>query len=187
MSRRERIILGITIAVAVVGALFFVHDKFAKSDEGSEGGVANAQRTFEDSFRKLQDGPAIRQAYEVVNTQLPERLPNRTPEATFSDEVTRLLKERGWPTPTVKPARPSPIPDVDDYYYIDLEVSVAGRLAEIINLMIEFKNTGLLIKAFDVDKRSMDRDEVMLNVTVARLAKMDEEKRKKLSSQRRGG
>jgi hypothetical protein len=147
---------------------------------GRGGEASAARQTFQEYFARIQYGPAIREAYDRVNTRLPERLPNSTPEATFSNEVVRLLQSRGWDRPIVKPARPSLIEDVNDYYYIDLEVRLRGGLQNIISVMLDFQKAGLLIKTFEIQKRDMDKDQLDLMVTLSRLARMDENHERRL-------
>ena len=182
MNQREKIILATTIVVAVIGLGFMLENKLFQGPDSVQ--VAGARETFEQYLKQVKIGPSIREAYQRVNTQMPERLPNSTPEATFSNEVAKRLQDKGWERPTVKPARPSEIKNVDDYYYIDLDLSLTGTLEKVIDVLKDFQQTGLLIKAFQIEKRNMDGEEVGLTVTVSRLAKMDEERLRKLRKKR---
>ncbi|MBI3735261.1 hypothetical protein HY256_01965, partial [Candidatus Sumerlaeota bacterium] len=102
MNQREKIILVITIVLIFIAiGMKMLPEDFLR---GSGGEVAGARGTFEEYLNQVKIGPAIREAYQRVNTQMPERLPNSTPEATFSNEVARRLQEKGWERPTVKPA-----------------------------------------------------------------------------------
>ncbi len=178
MSQRERIILIVTIVVLVLGVGFRIMPENILSFGGGQ--VSGAREVFEENLKLIQRGPAIREAYRRVNTQLPEQLPDTTPEATFSNEVARRLQQKGWERPLVKPAKPTEIKEVEDYYYIDLDISLEGTLEKALDVLKDFQKMGLLIKAFQIEKRNMDADEVALTVTVSRLAKMDEEELRRL-------
>ena len=188
MKRREQFLAIITV-VALIGAVAY---RMMPTGGGlsalTSGDLDSSRTTFQEFHRLLEDGPEIRERFERVAARFPERHPNRTPRATFTDELTALLKEKGWPNPTLSPAREIEIDDVDDFYYIDLDVQVAGPFAKMINLLITFQQTGLLIKSFDFQIQRIDldrdRDMVQMDVTVSRLAKWDEDEKPSNSRRR---
>lgn len=187
MSRRELILAIATVAVLGIGLVL----RFAPEGDTVEpvatqletAGTfegASPRRQLESSIAIIEQGPEIREAYRRVEAQFPERVGNRTPEATFSDELTRMMKEQGWERPKIRPPQTTEIPEVDDYYYIDLEVQVTGELQEALNLLSAFQNKGLLIKAFDITNTNPDQQVVSMDVTVSRLARIDDAGRRRL-------
>lgn len=181
MSQREKIILIITIVVVVfAGGLYLVPEEVLDRLRGDGSEVSIALDQFNRNMELVETGPAIREAYRRVETQLPEVLPNSTPEATFTNEVARKLQDLGWDRPTVLPAKPALIEGVDDYYYIDLEVRLSGTHLKTIEVMLDFMRTGLLIRGFQMTKKNMDQDVVDLTVVLSRLAKADAKKMEKL-------
>lgn len=181
MSQREKVILAITIAVVLLaGALYLVPEATLERLRGDGSEVDIALDQFSLNMELVETGPAIRKAYRRVETQLPERLPNSTPEATFTNEVARKLQDLGWDRPTVLPAKPALIDGVDDYYYIDLEVRLSGTHKKTIDVMLDFARTGLLVRGFQMTKKNMDQDVVDLTVILSRLAKADADKMEKL-------
>ena len=180
MSGRERTLVILTAAVVIIAAAVLLVPEDFSLGGGLAGGQLDQERSiFRQSLEQLQQGPELRRAYRRVEAQFPERIGNRSPDATFTDELTRMLKEKGERTPRVKPATRTYIDDVEDYYYIDLELEITGTVQKMVDLLIDFQRTGLLIKTFDLDKRTPDRTEIVLKVTVSRLARMDEEEQRR--------
>lgn len=182
MNPREKKILVLTIVLLVVFVAYRMmggQEGFSLASLGGGGRVVEARVAFLEAFEILRKGPAIDGAFARVDTKLPKAIPGRTPELTFSDEVTRILVGRNWQTPKVKPPKTSEIKDVEDYYYIDLEISVTGPLEKLVDLMVFFQEQNILVKNFKLEKPRVDSDQVNLDVTVSRLARADPEERKK--------
>ena len=87
-----------------------------------------------------------------------------------------MVEKRGA-KPTIKTPKSSEIKDAEDYYFIDLEVTELGPLELMVDLLLEFQRAGLLIKSYELVKTNADRDLVRMNVTVSRLAKIDESRK----------
>lgn len=180
MNQREKILAGLTGAAVLVGAaLLFMPDDWLGEGVFVAADARQAKTEFVDALERIKEGPAILEAYGRVETKLAERRGDRTPEATFSFEMTEVLKKAGWETPKLKPPKQAFIKEVEDYYYVDLELEVTGEVESLVNLLIEFKNLGILIKAFELEKKNMDENEAVLKVTASRLAKADEDMLKK--------
>lgn len=173
MSRRELILAIATVSVLALG-LIIRFTPVLSFGRGPGGAAGTEAAQFEQNMEWIERGPLIREAYREVEAQFPETIGNRTPEATFSDELTRMMKEQGWQHPRIRPPRTSEIPDVEDYYFIDLEVEVTGELQAALRLLSAFQNTGLLIKSFNLTKPNPDANVVNMDVTVSRLARADQ-------------
>lgn len=174
MSRRELTLLIATLSVFAIfiGFRFLPEGGIAGAGFGS-GQLENERQQLRTNKEWIEEGQRIRKDYERVEAQFPEKVGNRSAEATFSDELTRMVKELGWNRPKIKPPRKRKIKDVEDYYYIDLDVEVVGNLDQTLALVGEFLRKGLLIKSFEISKTNPDGQNVRSDVTVSRLAKVD--------------
>lgn len=176
MSPRERGILVLTIVV-VLGVIGFRMLEPMLTGDGAE--ATGAKADFLKAYDSLRLGPEVRVKYAQLNTKLPPLAPGRTPELTFTDEVTRMLNARGWPAPQVEPAKTTAIKEANDYYYIDLLVKVNGPLRDVMNLLADFQDQNIIIKQFKMEKANMDAEPVALEVTVSRMAKYEPDDVKK--------
>lgn len=186
MNSRERFLLiGVISAVVIAGAVFLLPEDFSITSPFSGGDLDSARRTFRDDFDWIKKGPAIRRDYQRVEAQFPERVGTRTPESTFSDELAKMLTEKGVLNPAIKAPEQAFIEGVEDYYYIDLEVRLFGELPQMIDILTQFHQKGLLIKSLELRKSNPDVPKVQLDVRVSRLAKLDETQKKKQKKTRR--
>lgn len=178
MNKRERIIASVTVIVIIVaGAMLWLPEDLTSGAAFGGGDLDRTRTTFRELRDLMDEGPAIRATYRRVEAQFPERIGNRTPEATFSEELSRLMVEKRGAKPTIKTPKSSEIKDAEDYYFIDLEVTELGPLELMVDLLLEFQRAGLLIKSYELVKTNADRDLVRMNVTVSRLAKIDESRK----------
>jgi len=173
--REKKLAIGVVLTILIAAVVWKLTEQ--KTEEVAPGGIQDARKTFNEYYQLLQDREWVGQAYDRVNSPLLEIAPGQTAEATFSNEVNRVLVEKGWDRPNIKPPKRSDIPGVADYFYIDLEVTLQGTLAKIANVMLDLQSNGVLIKSFKTDKRNMDADVVDLDMVVARPVKEVEEDR----------
>lgn len=179
MNQREKIILIVTLTV-VCGALAFnfLGDSlpgFGAGDEGGIGDVANERRRFKNNLETLRRSDDINDQYKAIEVGLKEGEPGTWPERAFSNELFDLLTERlKVQNPRIEPASFSAIPNIDDYCYVDIPLQIQGDFNEIMRLLRDMEQLGLLIKSFRINQRNRNQNDIVdLNLTVARLVKTD--------------
>ena len=188
MNKRERNLVIITLLV--VGILlsyqFYFADKLETGDTAAAvGNLDEARSTFTDFAGTFAKGRQIRREYARIDIGIPERTGTKQPTATFSDELYKMLTTQfSVDAPRMGTPKRVAIKDVDDYYFIEIDVTITDTLDNLIKLLRELDGGGLLIKSFTLDKRSRGQDLAQLDMTVARLVKHDEESRKILSRRR---
>lgn len=176
MNQRERIILIITVVVVALTLGFnFMGDSLPSFGGGAGGDLEREQRRFRDNVKLLQQGDEIRSNYKAIEVGLKEGSANQRPERAFTDELYKLLTERlGAPNPRIETASFTAIPNVDDYCYVDVPLQIQGTYEQIMQLLREMDQIGLLIKQLKIGQRNRNQNEVVdLNLTVARLVKTD--------------
>ncbi len=187
MNPRERNLLIVTIIVVVLGGGYYLMpEDLSLARDAGVGNAAAERRRFEEYREWIERGPSVKREYSRIDAIFPQQVGTQTAESTFSNELFELIKAQGWDKPTIKPARREIVEDVEDYYYIDLDIaSLVGPAQKIIDLMVELRRNGLLIKHFKMRKANADRDLITLNVTVSRLARFTAEEKARMKDKRR--
>lgn len=190
MNRREKVLTILVVAAIAVAAAFQFAPEGAFEVSALGGGdLDRARRSFRESYRMLQLGPQIRLDYERFEAQFPEQVGNRTPESTFTVELDRLLTDKGWTNPQLKPPKRVKIKDIDDYYYIDIDLTLPAvrNQQDAIDLLADLQTSGLLIKHFKIAKPRPDIEVFRLDAIVSRLAKLSPEEREQIAKSRSRG
>lgn len=187
MNPRERNLLIITILVVILGGgYYFMPEDFSLGGDVGAGNAAAESRRFEEYREWIERGPSVEREYRGIEATFPQKVGTQSAESTFSNELFELIKVQGWDKPTINPARREIIEDVEDYYFIDLDVAnLVGPAQKIIDVIAELRRNGLLIKHFKIRKANVDRDLITLNVTVSRLARFTAEEKKRMNKKRR--
>lgn len=188
MNRREKIlIIGVVVVIALFVAAKFLPEDILSSGAFGGGELDQARKSFKDGREWLLKGPDIHRDYAKVDAQFPEREGAQNPESTFSNQMSAMLTEKGWPPTTLSPPKRVAIAGIDDYQYMDIEFKISGEAQRILDLLADLQKLGLLIKEFKVTQPRPDDAFVTLDVTVSRLTKLTEDEKKKFekSKQRR--
>lgn len=197
-SKREKILLIATLVGAVVAVYFLFFSDSPDSGKSSGGGpvesgvsvsssdVANAREEFSKNIETLKKGQTTRQEYRAIAFSLPEKTSDKDAELTFQDQLSRLLSERLGRPPRVGIPKSSEIKNVSDYYFIDCEIETSGSYAEMVKLLQDMEQLGLLIKKFNLEQEGSGGQQmaggsasIKLTATVSRLVKMDDKMRKR--------
>jgi hypothetical protein len=176
MKSSEKTLVIATVAVVALGLYIKLSSGGSglfSASSGSEGNLAAEQERFRQYAGFVRDGDQIREAYNRVTLRnIPERRGNKRPGDTFVDELARILTDEFHQvSPRVDPYVPSKIPKVEDYYFVDVDVAMDGQVGEMIRLLLQMEQRGLLIKEFTLDRRTDFR--ASLKVKVARLVQHD--------------
>lgn len=194
MNRREKILAVATgVVVTLLLAYQFGLGPYLESREGAGlslgGDVAEARETLVDYTRTLQNWEKIERDYQQIAMASHQGEQNLSAAEQFNRDLFTLLTSRlNVVNPNISAAGFEPIPNVDDYYFVVIAVSnLSGSPDQMINLLREMENLGLIIKGYTLDRANArgGEDLVTLNFEVARLVKHDEQSRRLLRFSRR--
>jgi hypothetical protein len=188
MKKSEKILAIVT----AVGAVLFVYFNFFAGDVDTgpaveSGNLEAEQSRFEQYARTLKDGKRIQDEYERLTLRnVPETRGSERPGNTFQVELARILTDEfNQPSPRIEPYQMSVIPKVEDYYFVDVSVTIDDKVASLIQLLLRMEKRGLLIKEFTLDVRGPGwRGDATLNAKVSRLVQHDEFSRRALKLRR---
>ena len=187
MAPRERNLAIATIAIVVLalGYHFVLGPMLEGGGLGLGGGTTRGE--FKGALATLEEGETILNDYRAIAFGVKAGQDGRRPAESFSNELYNLLTQRlGIRSPRIEPPDYSIIEDVDEYYFVEIEVVVRGTYAEMTRLLRELEGLGLLIKHFRFESGGRRRrEEMTLNVTVARLVKHDRLSRQRLAKRYR--
>lgn len=189
MKQSEKILSIVTAIAAVIFIYFtfFSGDAATTAGAAESGNLGEEKARFEQYSKTLQNGDRIQQEYERLTLRnVPESRGNESPGTTFSNVLSNILMtEFNQPSPRIEPYKLSVIPKVEDYYFIDISVSLDGKVDDMIRLLKQMEKRGLLIKEFTLEVRGPGwRGDSTLNVKVSRLVQHDKFSRLQLRARR---
>lgn len=187
--QREKTLMIVTAVIVVLGLGFsfmpedleFSLPMFGARIE-TAGSLGEARKTFRTYRGWIQRGERIEADFRRIRFASPPESPGRRPQDEFARELYDLLtRTLNVPTPDIGTAAFTRIPDVDEYYFVELEVSVEGSYDQLTDLLTQIDRRGLLIREFIMQqsRRGTD-DRLSLDFVVARLVKHDEDSRRYL-------
>ncbi|AXA36419.1 MAG: hypothetical protein D6691_07300 [Candidatus Hydrogenedentota bacterium] len=177
LSKRERSILYVTIAV-VVGAVLWtqaiapLYDQYVMLQEELE----RERATFNKNVEILKNAKNIELGYRRIEAQFPKEEPGKIPEHAFSEDVDAAAEallpgERR----TIEPVQHEEIKGVNEYEFLTLAMNITGELPKLAQLLKGFDQKGFLIKSIVLThSKGIDNPELQLNVTLARIVKIEE-------------
>lgn len=189
MKKRERNMIIITLAVVALALAFnfLLADKLETSEESiSSGNLDSTRETYHQYKQTLKDSATIKTQYQAIAFGQPEHVSGQDPGETFQNQLSRLLTEQlKVPNPQVGTPKYTEIKNVEDYYFINIDVRISGSHAELMQLLVNMQRLGLLIQNFSLKQQNRMQWEVIdLEITVARLVKHDADSKKRLSWKR---
>lgn len=181
ISKRERIILIITIIVVIggIGSQFGVSNFFA-SFATTIGELGQKQQVYESYLKQLDKMPAIQKNYRSIERQFAKNSPNKSADQIFTEDIESLCNKLQLGFPRIEPPLQAIIENVDNYNEISLTVHASGDLQKIVRLLKGFNEASLIITALKISS-PLDRNIMDIDVTVARITKVEpvvEEKKK---------
>ncbi|MCC6547040.1 hypothetical protein IT570_07715 [Candidatus Sumerlaeota bacterium] len=183
MKPREKAMLGIVIAAFV----FFIawrmglDEALSKFVSGGDSDISSLEEKFQKNVEKLGKMYEIEREFKRVG-ELPAGSDEEKvrPALAFTQQVSDMCRELGFDFPPIRP-QAMPIDGVDDYELINVTIKTEGTFANTISLFKKFQDRGLIFRV--VNLRSVrDKDQIVANVTVARIAPVQ----KRESSRGRG-
>ena len=177
LSNREQKILQLTIVV-VGGVLLWwgvapIWDNYVQLKEDLEAEKA----TFNKNKKILQRTEEIEEEFRRVEAQFPDVEEGRSPDFAFSEDVAAAVESilPGERRPAIQPPKSEPIKNVDDYEFLNLVMDVSGQYEKLAQLLKGFDQKGFLVKSITLDHSNPDKPELSLNITLARIVKLEDE------------
>lgn len=171
MKPSEKLLLGIVIA----SFAFFIAWRMGLDEalsglvSGGSSDVSELESRFEKNVEKLGQMYQIEREFKRVG-ELPANSEEEKvrPALAFTQQVSDICRELGFDFPPIRP-QAMPIDGVDDYELINVTIKTEGSFASTVNLFKRFEERGLIFR--QVNLRSVrDKDQIVANITVARIA-----------------
>lgn len=190
LSKRETKILYLTVAIALVAVLWYqgiapIYDDYLSQQQQLEAEIAK----FKDNSRTMADADKIKSEYERIKAQFPKDVAGKKPEESFSEEVMNaaqtILPGR---TPQADLVDRVKIAEVDDYEFLTFSIKSIGELQNIAQLLKGFDQKGFLIQKIVLQhQRGVDDPNLSLELTLARIVKVEAQDETGIGRPRKGG
>ena len=191
MNKREKILAIVTGVVVVLGAaVFFMPQGGLSLSSVSGDDLEQERRTFKKYARTLDDQKTIRNRYQQIGQGVLDTRQGQTPSQIFTNDLVDLISvELGIAAPDVEPAEFTPIKDVDEYEFVEIQAEVTDTLKALVKLLRVMDERGLLITEFKLTMLGSRRhaDLVQMRFTVARLVKRQKQSIPHIRRRRMGG
>lgn len=182
LKPREKAILSVTIALAVIGLVWFVavgplYDEW----ELSRTNLGTAQKEYDDNVKMLKDRPRIEREYDRIRQTIPtESMDENTAEFAFTENVTDLsTRIMGGKKPQMRKVEqdfePFKAIKTGNFVLLNLPVSTKGNLESIAQLLKAFDREGYLLRKVTVVKPDIDATEFNLDLIVSRVVSIQQD------------
>ncbi|MBX7245892.1 MAG: hypothetical protein K1X53_10360 [Candidatus Sumerlaeaceae bacterium] len=179
LQAREMKILWLTVALSGAALLWMygispLYDGYTELAEKLDREAARYKSNIEIVGREK----AIEEAYQKVEATFPSEVEGKVPEDSFIEDVdtaasTILPASRRTGGMSVKAEE---IKDVNGYEFLVLNFGTTGELPGIATLLKSFDAKGFLVKSITLaQNRGVDNPELKLDMTLARIVKLEEE------------
>jgi hypothetical protein len=181
LSKRELRILWITIAVGG-GTLLWaygivpLYDRYKTVSEE----LTKEEQTFVKNKDKLNRATKIQADYQRIEAQFPKDVPGKRPDHAFSEDVDAAAEAiLPGEKRTIEPVQTEEIKDVTGYEFLTLAMGITGELDKIAQLLKGFDQKGFLIKSISLyHTKGVTNPELKLDITLARIVKVEQEEDK---------
>lgn len=189
MTKRERMLGGFILAI-LVGWLIIQFGilNVLETVKSRKKALKIVHETYDAYVKKLEMAPHIKKRYGDVVGDKGEELPGSSYDAEkeFSEFVADLCKQLGFRYPRIQPPEKEEIEGVEDYEFITLTVDAKGNLSNVSKLLKGFEQQAVLIRDLSLGS-TLDRPDIDVSITVARLVKSEPEEEKNKGVINRGG
>jgi hypothetical protein len=184
MSKREKLLMIVTVVAAMGAILYqFGFSKIYEAFSSTAGELAEMEQTYEEYVKNLDTKEKIEAAYREIEDQFPKPEKDKSPDKQFSEDIAALCSKLGFNYPKIDPPKDEEIEGVDDYKFITITIVTRDKLESIAKMLKSFAAKSLLIKDLSLST-SLDSDQVIVTVTVARIAKVPESEIKRISKEK---
>lgn len=177
LSKRDTSIVYIMVGLLLAYVLWTfgfapIYDRYIELNDE----LTAQQETFEGNQQILQEANEIEEGYKRVEASFPPDVPDRHPADVFSEEVTALVTQIVGKQPDVSPTSEEAIKGVEGYQMLTFPLAVKGELQNISNLLKAFDQKGFLVRNANITRESnLDKSELTLELTLARIVKIPDE------------
>jgi hypothetical protein len=177
LSNREQKILYITVALVGAVVLWWGVAPIWDSYTELRADLEAEKRTFDNNKAVLQRTEQIEEEFRRVEAQFPDVEEGRSPDFAFSEDVAAAVESilPGERRPVIQPVQSEAIKNVTDYEFLNLTMTVTGEYEKLAQLLKGFDQKGFLIKSITLDHSNPDKPELSLDITLARIVKLEEE------------
>jgi len=182
MSRRERTILVVTLAVIAVGLVyrFGLQDAFSSLTAGSEQ-LAQEGKTYKEYIEDLKRKDAVDRDYQKLEQNYSISLQG-TKE--FTGGIEQNFAAFGMTGTRYDPPEEALVEGAEDYGYVKLRIRCDGTIEMIRRMLAYFDKQALLVEDLKLSGQ-LDSDRISVDVRVSQIVKTSPEMRAKMEKQPR--
>ena len=178
LNDREQKILYLTIAIVAGAVLWWGASPIWESYTQLTADLEAARSKFRSNQSVLRRADQIREEFVRVEEQFPDVEEGRAPDFAFSEDVADAVASilPGEKRPEISRVTSVPIDNVDDYEFLNLTMTVTGEYEKLAQLLKGFDQKGFLVKSITLDHSNPDKPDLSLDITLARIVKIEEVK-----------
>jgi hypothetical protein len=174
LTRRERTIVFITIALVVgVAAYFGYLEGFIDRYQTVSAELAAQTERLERQKSILNEGDKVDREFGEIEGTLPKAREGKTPEMIFSEQMEDLFRNLGLPTPDF--GKSTSIPDVEGFSYQGILIQrVPGDMGTLTKLLKSLAQRKLKIRTLTIRLSGVPRERYLeFNIEPAQLIRED--------------
>jgi len=177
-TRRERVLLGLTVGVAVLWLSYHLGLKDVVSSlQRNHEDLQQAQLNYED-YIDYVEGKEARVMREFAKLEKSYGMGEQD-QKEFTAQTERTLKAYGLMGLRMDPPDHEPIEGLEDYGYLNLTLGCDGDTTQIAQLLTYFDQRAILVRELKLAGK-VDSPIIHADVTISQLIKLDEELKEKM-------
>jgi len=159
LTRRERIIVYVTAALAAAAVVYFGYlDRFITRYETVSADLAAQTERLATQNAILAEGEKVDQEFTEIENSLPKTREGKGPDMVFAEDMEELFKNLGLPTPNFGTSNADPA-DVEGFSYQWIPIlQVRGDMAMLTKLMKSLAQRKLKIRTLHIRLSENRRD-----------------------------
>lgn len=150
LTRRERTIVFVTIALVVGAAAYFGYlEGFIDRYQTVSADLAAETERLERQKSILNEGDKVDREFAEIEGTLPKLREGKTPEMIFSEQMENLFRNLGLPTPDF--GKSTSVPEVEGFSYQGILIQrVRGDMATLTKLLKSLAQRNLKIRTLRI-------------------------------------
>ncbi|MCX7014618.1 MAG: hypothetical protein NTW86_19050 [Candidatus Sumerlaeota bacterium] len=175
-TKRERILLGVTVALLVIGVAWSRRDSLGALTSWTRGSSESLRlrKQLENYQKTLGKEDSINEGFREIEKQY-VRDPTVKPEQKFGEQINALCVKLGFQGRDIQRPVIEDIPSasVVDYGLITLDVTIQGDFDHVVRFLKEADKAGYLIGELQITS-TMDNPTLRVELTVARPVRLSD-------------